>query len=221
MSIQIISSGDGSHTLFVPSLNETYHSHKGALTESRHVFIKEGFDQMADLSSALKILEVGFGTGLNAILTLMRAEETGKPVIYHTLEPFPLPEEIIENLNYSELLPAHHRLNFEKLHTCSWNEEVQLTPHFRLKKIRTTLQDVLSELRFNIIYFDAFAPNKQPEVWEPGNLKKCFDLLEAGGILTTYCAQGQFKRNLKDAGFAVQTLEGPPGKKEMTRGIKE
>lgn len=219
MDLKIIESADGSHTLLLSSLNETYHSTKGAITESLHVFLKEGLEKFIDVQE-VTILEIGFGTGLNAILTLLKGLETGQKINYHTLEPFPLPKEIISKLNYTESLHEILTGYFLKLHEASWNEDINITPGFNFRKYNMRLEDFNLKFKVDLIYYDAFAPSKQPEVWSLENLSKCFEILNPGGILVTYCAQGQFKRNLKAAGFEVEIIEGPPGKKEMTRGVK-
>ncbi|MEO9869780.1 tRNA (5-methylaminomethyl-2-thiouridine)(34)-methyltransferase MnmC2 [Ekhidna sp.] len=220
MPIKIITTEDGSHSLFNEELNETYHSTRGARGESMHVFIKEGLEFWLSQNQAeeIKILEVGLGTGLNAFLTAQFAEEKNQKIQFTSLEPFPIRKEIYEDLNF-------HQSDEEKdlllnIHESDWEKELDLMPTFKLHKTTTKLEHFNTSQLFHIIYFDAFAPSKQPEVWSLGNLKKCYSLLEEGGILTTYCAQGQFKRNLAEVGFKVETLQGAMGKKEMVRGIK-
>lgn len=219
MEIKIITSGDGSHTLFLPHLNETYHSNHGALAESLYVFIEKGLLHIAEKENSITILEVGLGTGLNALLTQLATSENNIVADYHTLEPFPLPKEVYQNLNYSEITGSKKE-DLVKIHESEWNLKTQLQPGFFFTRYKTTLQEFQTNTEFNLIYFDAFAPNKQPEVWSQENLRKCFELLVSGGVLVTYCAQGQFKRDLKAAGFIVENLPGPPGKKEMTRAVK-
>jgi tRNA U34 5-methylaminomethyl-2-thiouridine-forming methyltransferase MnmC len=222
--IKLIETEDGSHSLYVPELNETYHSFHGALQESEHVFIKSGLQYLLEkeTTSQINIFEVGFGTGLNALLTLRLA--LSKPDVffsYTTIEPFPLAEEIIDSLNYPQILKDDSfSEHFEKLHNAGWDDFHSIIPNFKIKKIKTTLQELPPEKNFHVIYFDAFAPNKQQELWTDHMMQKCYDLLLPGGILSTYCAQGQFKRNLKSAGFQVETIPGPPGKKEMVRAQK-
>jgi tRNA U34 5-methylaminomethyl-2-thiouridine-forming methyltransferase MnmC len=219
MNIEIIESEDGSHTLFNPDLNETYHSHHGAITESRHVFIKEGLEKTG--KENVKILEVGFGTGLNSLLAFEYAEKNGIKLWFESLEPFPLKEEIYSKLNYGKFTGENLQEKFILLHECEWEKAVHLSPLFTLLKRKQRLEDVILEKDFDCIFFDAFAPNKQSEVWDLTNLQKCSSALNPNGILVTYCAQGQFKRNLKQAGFEVESLPGPPGKKEMTRGWRK
>lgn len=219
-NIQIITTSDGSHSLLNTELKETYHSVHGALQESIHVFIKNGFDFFCERShsSPIKILEVGFGTGLNTLLTLEKASEVKRDVHYTTIEPFPLPENIWSKLNYGSESSTNY---FAKLHHADWSADVSITPYFRLLKIKDSIQQIdLSPLFFDVVYFDAFAPNKQPEMWDILALQKVADAMKPQGILVTYCAKGQVKRDLKKTGLAVETLQGPPGKKEMTRATK-
>jgi len=220
MEIKIIESGDGSHTLFLPHLNETYHSHHGAIRESLYVFIEKGLDEFIGKKEEVTILEVGFGTGLNALLTMMWASERKIKVNYHTLEPFQLPKEIYQNLNYISLLHKEE-LNdaFLKMHELNERSTNDFNNWFSFTKYYQKLEEFDMALKVDLIFYDAFAPNKQPEVWDIKNFKKTANLLHQNGMLVSYCASGQFKRNLKESGFKVETLPGPPGKKEMTRGI--
>lgn len=220
MEIKIITSGDGSHTLFLPHLNETYHSQHGALAESIHVFIEKGLSFIAERKKAVHILEIGLGTGLNALLTSNAAKKKEINVNYTSLEPFPLPEEVYLQLNYAELISGSLKEDLLQIHKSEWEKINAFHNNFRFCKHQKTLQNFQTQIKFDLIYFDAFAPNKQPEVWSIDNLNKCYQLLLQGGVLVTYCAQGQFRRNLKAAGFVIESLPGPPGKKEMTRGLK-
>jgi tRNA U34 5-methylaminomethyl-2-thiouridine-forming methyltransferase MnmC len=220
MKIEIVSSGDGSHTLFLPDMNETYHSMHGAVAESQYVFIDKGLEEAAKGLNEIRILEIGFGTGLNTLLSLKWAEEQKKNVYYTTLEPFPLSDEVVDKLNYGSMVAAPYAENYQVLHKSPWEESVVLTEFFTLTKHKTKLEDAVLQDSFDLIYFDAFAPNKQAEVWDLSNIEKCYSLLNKGGTLVSYCAQGQFKRNLKAAGFELEVLVGPPGKKEMTRAVK-
>lgn len=217
---QLIKSEDGSHTIYLPELNETYHSTHGALQESKHVFIKYGLEEVAKKCKEITILEVGFGTGLNALLTIQTAQQLGITIYYHTLEPYPLPEEIITGLNYPSYFNSELQEAFFKIHKAAFEAPVEIINNFHFTKYKTTLQDFNAALQDDVVYFDAFAPNKQPEVWSYSNLQKVYDLLKPGGILVSYCARGQFKRDLKALGMQVEALPGPPGKKEMTRGKK-
>lgn len=207
--IKIIVTSDGSNSLLNTELDETYHSRHGAVQESVHVFINNGLDKIQ--GNEISILEIGFGTGLNALLTAL----SDKKISYTSLEAFPLDKEVFDSLNYEP------KNLLQQLHSAVWDEWVQVNPNFTLKKIHTTLQEVSLTDKYDLIYFDAFAPSKQPEMWELPILKKVCDTLTPGGIFVTYCAKGQLKRDLKSLGMEVETLPGPPGKKEMVRGTKK
>lgn len=221
MAIRIITTNDGSHSLFHEELNETYHSTRGALGESQHVFIKEGLSYFLQNESAteVSILEIGLGTGLNAFLGANYSEEHRSKIAFTSLEPFPIGKDIWENLNYYQ--SENEKAILQKIHEADWEREVEISSQFKLQKTIAKLEHFDTSKRFNIIFFDAFAPSKQAEVWSLENLKKCYNLLAEGGILTTYCAQGQFKRNLREAGFEVETLDGAMGKKEMVRATRK
>jgi len=218
--LKIIHTEDGSQSLFDDELNETYHSTKGARGESEYVFLEMGVRsvphrRLKDCKfHPLKILEVGFGTGLNALLTWGWADRNNTPIHFVTLEPSPVPEEIWNEMD----LMSDPR--FKQLHQASWDELLQLSPHFGLEKSKQVLEEETGKNQYDVIYFDAFAPSKQPEIWSVENLDRCYTSLKQGGLLTTYCAQGQFKRNLASVGFQVDVLPGALGKKEMVRGRK-
>lgn len=215
-NLELLITGDGSHTLRNTQLNETYHSVHGAVRESMHVFIKNGlqFFQMNNQEEPVTILEVGFGTGLNALLTLQHAIAHQTRVHYTTLEPFPLEEDVWQKLNYGG------GENFEALHRAPWDTPISIVPEFTLLKIRASLQQVMLSNSFNVVYFDAFAPSIQPELWLLSALQKVTDCLSSGGVFATYSAKGQLKRDLRQLGLRVETLPGPPGKNEMVRGVK-
>ena len=220
MALEIITTGDGSHSLLNHELNETYHSVHGALRESLHVFIKHGLSFFHDKYAGkdIAVFEVGFGTGLNALLTAEEAAAKGFTVHYTSIEAYPLEEAVWRNLNYAPE-PVQQEW-FARLHQAAWGEPVEALPRFYLNKLKTTLQTVaLAPASFDIIYFDAFAPSKQPEMWTLPMLEKVVNALKSGGVFVTYCAKGQLKRDLKSLGLVVETLEGPPGKKEMVRGV--
>lgn len=220
MSLSIITTGDGSHSLLNTELDETYHSRHGAVQESLHVFIKEGLDRfIATGATTATVLEIGFGTGLNALLTAQYAAEKGVTVHYTSLETTPLPESLWTRLNYSTA-PVAQTL-FNAIHLAPWNRLVDVRPTFQLQKLTVSLQDVvLPAAQTDVVYFDAFAPNKQPEMWTYDMLAKAVQTLRPGGLFVTYCAKGQLKRDLKALGLTVETLAGPPGKKEMVRGVR-
>lgn len=209
--------GDGSTTIFLPELNENYHSHHGAIQEALHVFIQNGLNYFPK-NQSLNIFEMGFGTGLNAILTLV---ESKQKINYWGIEAYPVEEKLIQELNYSEQCSQIDSTLFEKIHSVSWNEIVPITDSFSLKKIEQKMEDFeMPENYFELIYFDAFGPRAQKEMWRFEILEKMYKGLKHEGILVTYCAKGQFKRDLKSLGFEIESLPGPPGKREMTRAIK-
>jgi tRNA U34 5-methylaminomethyl-2-thiouridine-forming methyltransferase MnmC len=213
MDVKLIVTSDGSHSLLNTALDETYHSIHGAIQESTHVFIKHGLETWVakNPGKTVNIFEVGFGTGLNALLTA----SNGLPVNYSAIEAFPLYEPVYSALNYSP-----HEL-LQQLHRAPWNEWTTITNNFRLKKIEGELERIILTEKYDLIYFDAFAPSKQPSMWELSVLTKVCSALPAGGIFVTYCAKGQLKRDLRSLGLEVETLEGPPGKKEIVRGTKK
>jgi len=215
--IEVIQTKDGSHTLKNVTLNETYHSVHGALTESRHVFIGQGLEYLLNQGCAeLAILEVGFGTGLNAWLTAKRVSGLGVRLRYIALETHPLPEAVWSKLNYA-VAPEDQSL-FIALHQAAWGTQVPVTPNVSINKKQKSAQEAeLLPASFDLIYYDAFAPQKQPEMWLGSLLTKVAGWLKPGGVLVTYCAKGQVKRDLKAAGLDVKTLPGPPGKREMIR----
>ena len=217
--IQIEKTNDGSNTLFVPELNEHYHSIKGALTESEHIFIRMGLEHCA--KTDISLLEIGFGTGLNAFLTLLKAEETGRHVNYTTIEKFPLDEDIIRNLHYPELAAPEQADYFYEIHRAAWNTPQAVSPFFILHKIEGDFTDYRFEGKYDLIYFDAFAPEKQPEMWSQELFDYLYSLMNPGGILTTYCAKGAVRRMMQTSGFIIERLPGPPGgKREILRGTR-
>lgn len=220
--VELKTTGDGSHTLYVPKLNENYHSYHGAYAEAVHVFIETGLRSSFQLFEKVNVFEVGFGTGLNATLAYEFASKNKKYVSYTGIEKHPLGIDIIHQLNYKEFWKNESMDNaFEKMHTVGWNDSTLLDENFEFKKIDGAIQDYILEANhYHLIFFDAFAPEKQPEMWTVSLFKKLFDCLAPKGTLVTYCAKGQFKRDLKQAGFIVETLPGPPGKREMVRGVK-
>ncbi len=220
--LKIIDTGDGSHTLYNKALDETYHSTHGALTESQHVFIKEGLQFKLDTlnTKEISILEVGFGTGLNALLTCLEAEKTQIKIYYHTLEPYPVDAELLDSLNYTLNLPQKAKAIFNDLHQATWEERHSITPFLDLHKLQATLESFRERNKFDVVYFDAFAPRKQPELWENAALSCATNSLKQHGVFVTYSAMGALKRNLKALGLEVSSISGPPGKREMTRGIK-
>jgi tRNA U34 5-methylaminomethyl-2-thiouridine-forming methyltransferase MnmC len=222
LPIRLVATEDGSHTLYAEHLNETYHSLSGAYRESLYVYIQKGlqvFHEENPTKKVIHIFEVGFGTGLNAFLSLQFAEEHQLTIHYTSIEPYPLPEDLLATINYAQFFPAPLQPYWSAIHACSWEEKHEISPFFNLKKLAVKLEDLpLLPQEFDVVYFDAFAPKKQSELWEIPQLQKCKDLLLPNGLLVTYCAKGQFKRDLQAVGFQVEKLAGALGKKEMTRG---
>jgi tRNA U34 5-methylaminomethyl-2-thiouridine-forming methyltransferase MnmC len=220
---RIITTDDGSSSVYLPLLNETYHSFHGAIQESRHVFIRNGLEHWikGNTGRAVHILEIGFGTGLNAILTLESVASHTTNVHYTTLEAFPLPAEILNGLNYkSQFSSTNLSVLFDAMHHGPWEEPYKINNQFLLEKKECKLEDYWPNKEIDVVYFDAFAPSKQPELWTLTMLEKTTAALSSGGIFVTYCAKGQLKRDLKSLGMTVETLPGPPGKKEMVRAMK-
>lgn len=218
--IEIIFTKDGSHTLKNLNLNETYHSIHGAVQESLHVFIRHGLAFVQEKSPPkISTLEIGFGTGLNAWLTARHLRHVDLQVEYETLESFPLEESVWSKLNYAQE-DADKEL-FAQLHFADWNKPIQVSANFELHKKHVSVQEAdLPLSKFDLIYFDAFAPEKQPEMWSHAVLQKVVATMKPGGIFVTYCAKGQVKRDLKKLGLSVEALPGPPGKREMIRAHK-
>ena len=209
---------DGSYTLYVPEIDEHYHSINGAIQESNHIFINAGLKKCA--KDTIHVLEVGFGTGLNAFLTMLEAEKSAKNILFTTIELYPIDENKVKSLNYAEQILTAKSSDFEKLHTANWDEKVQLTTHFTLEKIQAdfTKYDFCEE-KFDVIYFDAFSPEKQPEMWSENIFSNLYNASN-NAILTTYCSKGMVRRAMQKAGFWVERIPGPPGKREMIRCIK-
>ena len=213
--------GDGSHTLLSERFGVTYHSHFGATTESMHVFINAGLRFKAAVQNHVDVLETGFGTGLNAFMTWLEAERRNLTVGYLGLEIQPITPEQAATFNYPEQLGVPTRAeDFLQLHNVSWGEKHRLSNNFVFEKQLTPIQDFYAPEAFDVVYFDAFAPQAQPELWTQDVFKNMYESLRPEGILVTYCAQGEFKRTLKKVGFSVERIQGPPGKREMTRAWK-
>lgn len=231
--VEVRQTGDGSYTLFVPALNEHYHSHHGAEQESAHVFIRHGLWPVlaagaGEHQATVRILEVGLGTGLNVLLTAQTASQTATYTVYDALETRPLTPEIVSVLMYAYYpenaqAPDWRGVLLQRIHQQRWNDAQapalfnDFYLHKRLEPLETA---ALPPEEYHLIYFDAFAPEKQPELWTAAIFQKLYAATRPGGVLVTYCAQGQFRRNLKAAGWLVEKLPGPPGKREMTRARK-
>ena len=216
----IITTEDGSHSLESTQFGVTYHSVHGAIQESQIVFIEAALQYQATQKKTLKILEIGFGTGLNAFMTYLEGQKEQLNIDYVGVEAYPIESNMLEQLNYpSELQATTEKELFLAMHKTT-TAPTQLAPNFNFLQQRSKFEDLDYQAYFDIIYYDAFAPNAQPELWEEPMLMRMYDALQSGGVLTTYCAKGAFKRSLKKIGFTVEALPGPKGKREMTRAIK-
>lgn len=222
LETQLILTEDGSHSLYVPQLKEHYHSTHGAIQESRHVYINAGLN--ACELNKINILEIGFGTGLNAFLTQLEAKKTNKQIHYTSLELYPLNLDSAKQLNYTQQLSdKQHVVDFLQLHYAKWDKAVAISSTFTLHKIEIDFSNshkFKTNTRFDVIYFDAFAPEKQPEMWTQEIFNKIYSLSNKNAIITTYCAKGVVRRMLQSSGFTVERLPGPPGKREILRGKK-
>jgi tRNA U34 5-methylaminomethyl-2-thiouridine-forming methyltransferase MnmC len=219
--VEIVTSADGSDTVYVPSLNEHYHSVFGAINESRHVFIAAGLNYVRKSLSSINILEVGFGTGLNALLTCLETCSDNLLVNYTGIEFAPLAEVILSKLNYVEKID-HPEVStiFDHLHSSPWGTLTWINPHFSLMKIHgSVLEFLFEQAHYDLVYFDAFGPDVQPEMWSLAVFHKMASALKPGGVLVTYSTKGMVKRNLKEAGFMLEKLPGPVGKREILRAI--
>ncbi|APY12739.1 SAM-dependent methyltransferase [Seonamhaeicola sp. S2-3] len=220
MKREIIITADGSATIHIPEWNEQYHSKHGAIQEAYHVFIKHGLQHICSKpNQALSILEIGFGTGLNALITLLEAEKLQVKVNYVGVEGYPINSQEVKKLNYASELKSNINL-FNELHNIAWEEEHQLTPYFSLLKQNKFFNEIKDKDSFNLIYFDAFGARVQPELWTESIFKKMYEALKNEGVLVTYSAKGSVRRAMQAVGFFVEKLPGPPGKREMLRATK-
>lgn len=214
---------DGSLTLYAPTFGEHYHSMHGAVQESEHIYLglalRERMSSWQEGDAPLRLFEVGFGTGLNALLSWREAEERHIPLQYYSIEKFPLPPEIYEALHYEGLGQEREvKDQLLRLHTAPWDEAVELSPFFTLYKLRGDLTTCTFPERLSVIYYDAFSPESQPELWAEELFQRLGKVACSGAILSTYCAKGEVRRRLQRSGFLVERLPGPPGKREVLRG---
>ncbi|MEC7877959.1 MAG: tRNA (5-methylaminomethyl-2-thiouridine)(34)-methyltransferase MnmD [Bacteroidota bacterium] len=219
MALKIIQTSDGSHTIYDESLNETYHSIHGSINESNHVYVNAGLKQFIYESRKkhVNILEVGFGTGLNFLLLYDFLKKRNIKVDYHTIEPNPLNDSVLEKLNFSKIIGSVDEI-FKIIHKSKTDELVEIDKKITFLKSVDTIENIkLKERKYDIIFFDAFAPSKQPDIWSYNNLNKIHSSMGEDSILVTYCSSGKFKKTLHDLGFKVEVLDGPKGKKEMVR----
>jgi len=220
MKIELTKTLDGSHTLYLPAIDEHYHSTFGAIQESAHVFISSGL-HFSGLKK-LEILEVGFGTGLNCYLTLLAGIDSDHTINYHAIEKYPVSPSLLEKLNFFSYFPSTDPDLFARLHRGEWNRQLEIYPRFTLHKMEADLLQInMVDLPgIDLVYFDAFSPEKQPELWEQIVFERIFAQMNQGGILVTYCAKGAIRRLLQQVGFKVDRIPGPPGKREMIRALK-
>ncbi|MDT0689533.1 tRNA (5-methylaminomethyl-2-thiouridine)(34)-methyltransferase MnmD [Salegentibacter sp. F188] len=224
MERKIITTGDGSVTIHLPQWNEQYHSKHGAVQEAQHVFIEMGLNYYVEQNNFknIRILEIGFGTGLNAFITFLQLERIQKKINYTGVEAFPVEASEIEKLNYAEVLSAEDKKAvLLEMHKRSWEEETAISENFLLKKQKKKFEDISEKNTWHLIYFDAFGARVQPELWTEDVFKKMFEALLPGGVLVTYAAKGSVRRAMQAVGFTVERLPGPPGKREMLRAVKK
>jgi tRNA U34 5-methylaminomethyl-2-thiouridine-forming methyltransferase MnmC len=217
--LEIVTTKDGIHTLVNNRLQEHYHSMYGSLQESMHVFIKNGLCMLNKNLPEISILEMGFGTGLNAILTYRENQVMRKPIHYTTVEAFPLPASVTDRLNYFEYFGKPLQPVFNGMHSGKWFENVPFG-NFVLHKIQADMLELQLDSSYDLVYYDAFSPLHQPELWTFEVLHKIYDACKSNAMLVTYCSKGEVKRTLKAVGFEVETFPGPKGKREMIRAIK-
>jgi tRNA U34 5-methylaminomethyl-2-thiouridine-forming methyltransferase MnmC len=216
---EIIQTLDGSTTIQITDWDECYHSRFGAVQEAKHVFIKNGLSLFEN--KEISILEIGFGTGLNAFVTYLESQKWKLAINYVGVEGYPVSSEEVVSMNYvSELNAESERKIFEKMHNCNWEEKIVLRDDFVLTKRNQFFADIVDIEIFDLIYFDAFGYNVQPELWSTAIFKKMYNSLKTNGVLVTYAARGVVKRSMIEVGFKVEKLAGPPGKREMFRAVK-
>jgi tRNA U34 5-methylaminomethyl-2-thiouridine-forming methyltransferase MnmC len=207
---------DGSHTIFIPELNETYHSKNGAIQESYHVYIKNGIHLLN--VEEINILEIGFGTGLNALLTFIESKKQNLKINYHTVEAFPLDLETVRSVNYTDFIGEKEF--YENIHQLSWNETHEINSNFKFTKHLMNFKEIDFEEKFDIIYFDAFGYDVQPDLWTLSQFQKMYKALKINGLLTTYACRIIIIQNMKEAGLEPIKKEGAPGKREMLNAFK-
>ncbi len=217
----IIKTKDGSPTIFLPEIDEQYHSTNGAITESWHVYIDAGYNYCK--KDAPTVFEVGLGTGLNCLITALEADTKKRKTLYIAIEKYPLEHHIINQLNYYDNFNKQAKNIFDAIHQADWHTEVKISEYCTLIKYKLdfTTEELPSQNKFDVVYFDAFGPDKQQEMWKIENLQKVANQVDNKGIIVTYSAKGAVRRNWQKLGFEMERLPGPPGKKEMLRGIKK
>ena len=216
MKRELRETADGSMTIYLPEMDEHYHSYHGAIQEAKHVFIENGIQRFPK-KDTISVFELGLGTGLNALLTAIWAEKNQQKVAYFGLEAFPVEPEMNFEMKYDSLITDYQSKDlFSKIIVAPWEAKTEIRNFFQLCKCQSKIQTLLVNQKYDIIYFDAFGPRAQEEMWGFEILKKTTSMLNPDGLFVTYCAKGQLKRDLKTLGLKVETLPGPPGKREMT-----
>ena len=216
--IEIVLTEDGSPSLFVPEFKEQYHSRFGAITESMHIYIGHGFHELH--SGNISIFEVGFGTGLNAFLTISEAISSEIKIQYDAIELYPISVEIAAKLDFPSLVKGSDPSLFLKMHEAEWGKELTIIPGITLRKLEQDFISYAFDRKYDLIYFDAFAPDVQPELWTQERFDRIYEALNPGGILVTYSAKGEIRRRLVASGLEVKRLAGPPGKREILQAHK-
>ena len=217
MKLELVNTYDGSNSLKNLIINDSYHSKYGAINESKHIFINNGLKRIS--KKKIRVLEIGFGTGLNALLTQLYCDKKKQNIIYHTIDNLPLKKDTYSSLNYCDQLKIDKDI-FLKIHNSLWENEIELSNFFVLKKINCDFTKKLFNEKYDLIYFDAFSPSKQPEMWVLNNFKKLYNCLYRNGVLITYSSKGDVKRTIKEVGFNVFSIAGPTGKREITLACK-
>ncbi|MCU0395026.1 MAG: tRNA (5-methylaminomethyl-2-thiouridine)(34)-methyltransferase MnmD [Chitinophagaceae bacterium] len=221
MRREIQVTADGSHTLQVAGSEVTYHSKFGAIQESEHVYIGAGLQPFIGKADPIRVFEMGFGTGLNAFLAYLEARQEKVKIEYEAVEAFPLQREEYRELNYAHVLRKRELSeSFQMIHQAPWNKTIRIGTLFTLVKHHTPIEEFETEKKFHVIFYDAFAPSAQPELWTEDLFAKMYDMLLPDGILTTYCSKGDVRRTLEAVGFDIEKLPGPRGKREMVRAFK-
>ncbi|GLB53860.1 hypothetical protein NBRC110019_29010 [Neptunitalea chrysea] len=221
MKRRVVKTADGSTTIHLEGWNENYHSSHGAIQEAYHVFIDKGLDCFQE-KKKLSILEIGFGTGLNAFITFLEAKKSGQELAYTGVEAYPVSNEEIALLNYVEELNAQDNIEiFKEMHISEWGQPIALSPFFQLEKRKQFFSEIDDVEKFDLIYFDAFGARVQPELWTEAIFQRMYNAMKSGGILVTYAAKGSVRRAMQEVGFMVEKLPGPPGKREMLRASRD
>ena len=220
MKREIIVTEDGSTTIHIPEWNEQYHSKHGAIQEAKHVFLKSGLHLFHNRE--IQLLEVGFGTGLNCLLTLLELESFELEVNYVGVEAYPVVKEELDKLNYTDTLNHDQAaVLFNTLHQSEWEKSITVTDRLKLTKRKQLFSDIKDKNTFDLVYFDAFGARVQPELWTVAIFKIMYEAMKKNGVLVTYSAKGSVRRAMQEVGFVVERLPGPPGKREMLRCTKK